>query len=354
MNPDSTNEASFTAQRPLMPEVLPPDSPDPDPHLPTALSQSHARIHTLADLQPLISDFLAAAEEQNRPESYRGYEKSFKRFTDFWAGPGSTHPFGPRLCQAFKVYLEHEQLSANTRQVYLSALRLFGKSLVFRGIVKWNPMEGIRSPKMSPLFKKQPLSLDEVGTFLETLKDETLHQLRDKTILYLMLKTGVREIEVTRADVGDYQTVPDGHILRVQGKGRHDKDEFVVILPEVKTLLDTYLTRRVHEDRKAKGTTWPDLNEPLFLTLGKRQGNRLKPVTMQGLVRWWLTAAQVKRPVITGHSLRHTAATMAIDGGAPITAVKDMLRHSSIKQTNIYVHTLDRLKKGGESFITQY
>ena len=161
---------------------------------------------------------------------------------------------------------------------------------------------------------------------------------------------------MARADVGDYQTVPEGHILRVQGKGRHDKDEFVVIVPEVKALLDQYLIRRVQENRKvqAVGKTWPDLNEPLFLTLGKRQGHRLKPVTMQGLVRWWLTAAQVKRPVISGHSLRHTAATMAIDGGAPITAVKDMLRHSSIKQTNIYVHTIDRLKKGGESFITQY
>jgi len=80
-------------------------------------------------------------------------------------------------------------------------LRLFGRSLVFRGIMKWNPMEGIRSPKISPLFKKQPLSLEQVETLLKTLQEDTLHQLRDKALLYLMLKTGLRGIEVVRADV---------------------------------------------------------------------------------------------------------------------------------------------------------
>ncbi|MEZ4275194.1 MAG: hypothetical protein R3B95_08005 [Nitrospirales bacterium] len=37
--------------------------------------------------------------------------------------------------------------------------------------------------------------------------------------------------------------------------------------------------------------------------------------------------ANVKRPVVTGHSLRHTAAPWPTDGRAPVTAVKDMLRH---------------------------
>ncbi len=66
------------------------------------------------------------------------------------------------------------------------------------------------------------------------------------------------------------------------------------------------------------------------------------------------TATQVKSPVLTGHSLRHTATTMALEGGAPITAVKDMLRHSSHKQANVYVHTHDRMKRGVERFFTQY
>jgi hypothetical protein len=44
----------------------------------------------------------------------------------------------------------------------------------------------------------------------------------------------------------------------------------------------------------------------------------------------------------------------ANDRALPLPAVKDMLEHSSLKHTNIYVHTLDLVKRGGESFITQY
>ena len=340
----------------LIPEVLLPEPPEPDTTLPTPEGSTRRKILSPVELQPFIADFLEGAKALNRPASYQGYKKALERFLGFWQGPGSTHPFGPRLCQAFKVYLEEEKLSANTRQVYLSALRLFGRSLVFRGLMKWNPMEGIRSPKISPLFKKQPLSLEQVETLLETLQEDTLLQLRDKALLYLMLKTGLRGIEVVRADVKDYQTVPDGHILWVQRKGRDAKDKFVVIVPKVKELFDRYLIRRMQESRAAAslGKTWPDGDEPLFLTCGKRQGHRLSTTTLQALIRWWLTVAQVKSPVVTGHSLRHTAATMAIDAGAPLPAVKDMLDHSSLKHTNIYVHTLDRVKRGGESFITQY
>ena len=70
----------------------------------------------------------------------------------------------------------------------------------------------------------------------------------------------MREIELVRANVEDYQSTPDGHILRVQGKGRHDRTEFVVILPEVQVWLERYVATRpvLHED------------DPLFLTMGKR------------------------------------------------------------------------------------
>ena len=79
------------------------------------------------------------------------------------------------------------------------------------------------------------------------------------------------EIEVVRANVEDYQATPEGHILRVQGKGRHDKTEFVVILPEVQVWLERYLATRLPLDGV----------DPLFLTMGKRHGHRLAPRTLR-------------------------------------------------------------------------
>lgn len=43
--------------------------------------------------------------------------------------------------------------------------------------------------------------------------------------------------------------------------------------------------------------------------------------------------------------------TMPLNGGAPVTAVKDMLRHASIKQTTIYVHTMNRVKRAGSDLL---
>jgi len=99
-----------------------------------------------------------------------------------------------------------------------------------------------------------------------------------------MLKTGVREIEVLRANYMDYQTAQDGKNLWVQGKGRADKDEFVVIVPEVQTLLETYLFKRTEErEKKPMCKIWTKEEEPLFLTLGKRRDHRLAPAGFDNL-----------------------------------------------------------------------
>lgn len=161
-------------------------------------------------------------------------------------------------------------------------------------------------------------------------------------IIYLLLKRGMWEIEVVCANVEDYQATPEGHILRVQGKGRHDKTEFGVIMPEVQVWLERYLATRVSLDG----------GDPLFLTMGKRQGHRLAPRTLRSLILMALKMANVKRPVVTGHLLRYTVAKMSLNGGAPVTPVKDMPWPASIKQTNTYVHTMNRVKEGGERFIT--
>jgi integrase len=81
----------------------------------------------------------------------------------------------------------------------------------------------------------------------------------------------------------------------------------VVILPEVQVWLERYLATRLPLDD----------GNPLFLTMGKRYGHRLAPRTLQSLIFTALKMANVKRPVVTGPSLRHTAATMSLNGGLP-------------------------------------
>ena len=63
------------------------------------------------------------------------------------------------------------------------------------------------------------------------------------------------------------------------------------------------------------------LGEILFLTVGKRQGHRLVPRTLRSIIFTVLKIANVKRSVVTGHFLRHTAAAMSLHGGAPVISV---------------------------------
>ena len=50
---------------------------------------------------------------------------------------------------------------------------------------------------------------------------------------------------------------------------------------------------------------------------------------------------------------RHTAATLALEAGAPIFEVKNMLRHAKIETTMIYAHEVNRIKNGAEKYINQ-
>nr|WP_274620902.1 tyrosine-type recombinase/integrase [Enterobacter roggenkampii] len=51
------------------------------------------------------------------------------------------------------------------------------------------------------------------------------------------------------------------------------------------------------------------------------------------------TAVVADIPPFTIHEMRHTFATKLIESGADIHTIKDLLGHSTIKVTEIYVHS---------------
>lgn len=57
---------------------------------------------------------------------------------------------------------------------------------------------------------------------------------------------------------------------------------------------------------------------------------------------------------LTAHSLRHTAVTFALLGGASVQQAQAMARHASISTTMIYAHNLDRMAAGAEHSVDAY
>ena len=97
----------------------------------------------------------------------------------------------------------------------------------------------------------------------------------------------------------------------------------------------------------------PKADQPLFVSHSNRaKEKRLTTRSIRRLVKNQLRKAGLVSEKLSAHSLRHTCATIALGNGADVVSVKDMLRHTNINTTMIYIHSLDRIKKGAERFVS--
>ena len=142
--------------------------------------------------------------------------------------------------------------------------------------------------------------------------------------------------ELVRLRVGDVQQRRGFWCLRVRGKGgrlRH-----VELHPATHERVGLYLEAAGHaEDRRG----------PLFRPVVNRVGTTDRPLnagSVWRLCKRYALVAGVDPAAFTTHSCRATAATNALEHGAPIEAVQAWLGHSDISTTRLYA----RRRGGGE------
>ena len=221
--------------------------------------------------------------------------------------------------------------SALTASSYLTAVKLFYKwaadNLAYPNIAANVPL-----PRRAKKFRKEALTNEEAASLLGEAGSTA--STRDYAIITLLLRNGLRTIEVARANVEDLQTKAGRTILLLKGKGHNEKDDFTIISPKCKAALTAYLETRPG----AKG------REPLFTcTSNNNQGGRLTTRTISGLVKAHLRAIGIDNRAYTAHSLRHTCACSLLDATGDLDQVRATLRHTSENTTRIYTyHTEER------------
>ena len=241
----------------------------------------------------------------------------------------------------YKDELFTRGLSSLSVASYLTSLRKFYEWAESEKLYP-NIAKGVKTPRRVQAFKKQHLTEEKSSELLEHFERISL---RDYAIVNLILRTGLRTVEVVRADVGDITFKANRRILRVWGKGRDAKDDFVVLTDKAYNPIREYLSTR----KGAKA------NEPLFTSDSHRNtGERLTTRTISGLCKSGLKAIGLDGREFTAHSLRHTTAVTILKSGGSLTDAQTILRHTTPTTTQIYTESIKeelRLKDAPEALI---
>jgi integrase/recombinase XerD len=196
-----------------------------------------------------------------------------------------------------------------------------------------NPSVGIKNFKRYNGFRKDALTGDQVSTLMGTIHTDTIHGLRNKAIIFLMLANALREVEVCRMNMNDITMSNGLYIIRIQGKGKKSKDDSIVVEPQAFDAINDYLVKR--KDTKP--------TDPLFSIHAFMRNNvRMRPQYVSEMISTYMVKAGVKSDRISPHSLRHTAAVFALMGGSSLYDVQLFLRHTNSSITEIYTRTIEK------------
>jgi integrase/recombinase XerD len=149
---------------------------------------------------------------------------------------------------------------------------------------------------------------------------------RDRTLLLVLLQTGLRVSELTGVTIDDVVLGTGAHV-RCHGKGR--KERITPLTSNTVAALRTWLI-----ERGGAG------GDPAFPT---RRGGRLSRDAVELLVAKYATKAVERCPslrakTVNPHVLRHTCAMRLLAQGIDSTVIALLLGHESVETTQIYVH----------------
>lgn len=282
-----------------------------------------------ASTNALIEQFLADA--QIRKNSKTSYRKSLKEYFK-WIAKNNIELKQVTLTELLRYRADLEasssqrsgtKLSGFTVGAYLMAVKVFYNWGESKGLM-FNPARALKSPKREKKFSRSPITEDQAGRLLDYFETRPI---RDFCIVNLMILTGLRTVEVSRANWGDIKDIDGVRVLHVQGKGKDDKELYVKLVDSAFFPIKRYIETR-------KDIT---LDSPLFASEGIMSGGtRLIPGTISELVKAGFRAINMDSPSWTAHSLRHTANTTAVDMGSDLKDVQAMSRHASDTTTSEY------------------
>ena len=229
-----------------------------------------------------------------------------------------------------------DHAAASVRRAH-SAWTTFFDFVVSEGLRDGNPMAAIPKPKTPTTLPRSIRSRDAVARILATAGERDPRARdpwpeRDLAVAATFCVTGIREAEAVGLDLGSLDGEEGARRMEVLGKG--GKARPVPIDPALETVIARYLQTR--RDRfGSRGLDHP--KTPLFVDVRNR---RLSVDQVRYLIERIYVRAGIRAHVPAGalvHALRHTFATAALEAGADVVELQELLGHASLETTRRYL-----------------
>jgi len=206
---------------------------------------------------------------------------------------------------------------------YHKNLNVFFKWAVKQKVIQHNPFEEIEKPKLE---KKLPtrLTKQEAMNLLETVRcmrwASPFVKARNYAIFSMFLYCGLRKGELLRLKSSEVD-ISNMIISIKQGKG--NKDRVVPIPYQLRPILERYMDERARLNKFCDYFYVSLQNDRNFTEDGFK--HLIELVKKKSGIKFY------------AHMLRHTFATLMLEGGCDIYALSKMMGHNDIKTTTIYL-----------------
>jgi integrase/recombinase XerC len=263
------------------------------------------------------------------------------------AGAHQAHPADPlgrvtvadlgrqALVAAFASWAS-DHAAASVRRAH-SAWSSFFDFLVAEGVMEGNPMAGVPKPRSPSTLPRSIRAPDAVGRLLRVAAEPDARARdpwpgRDLALVATFCVTGIREAEASSLSIGSL--AGEAGARRVEVKGKGGKVRPVPIDPALDRVLDVYLRER------ARRFPDEDLDHPGVPLFVDSRGRRMTVDQIRYLVEKLYVRAGIRAQVPAGalvHALRHTFATAALEAGADVVELQELLGHASLETTRRYL-----------------
>lgn len=259
------------------------------------------------------------------PNTLDAYRRDLKKLLDYIEGQEGISVYDVQLSdlQHFAAGLHDIGIHPRSQCRILSGVRSFFRFLQMDGYRDDDPSELLESPVLGEHLP-EILSAEEVDALESSIDLSKWEGHRNRAIIEVLFSCGLRVSELVSLKMSDLYL--DEQYIRVFGKG--SKERLVPISP--KAINELHYWFQYRNAMRIK----PGEEDYVFLN---RRGAHLTRTMILIMIKQQAALAGIQK-TISPHTLRHSFATVLLEGGADLRAIQAMLGHESIGTTEIYTH----------------